>query len=209
MLEFQNIYDFCSLIPALLPLPVTTLCGQNLANIMIESNYSPAYTNMRSQFSRRRPFGCWFVGIATVLALLFLLTNFYGPKRFSSSSHSLFDKEKTSSSLENDINNKTLGVRITRPSDGLLLTHSRSQFQQILVVNMPERIYQRDSMILAAALSGISVDFVDGVRGEAVTGREIPPDSDPRKFLPDGAIGCWRGHVNALKELVVVINGNQ
>ncbi len=88
------------------------------------------------------------------------------------------------------------------------LTHSRAQFQHILVVNMPERVYQRDSITLAAALSGISLDFVDGVRGEAVSDREFPPEADPRKFLPDGAIGCWRGHIDALKELVLALKSN-
>jgi hypothetical protein len=68
---------------------------------------------------------------------------------------------------------------------------------------MPERTDRSDSMILAAALSGISVDFVDTIRGEDIPEKVLPPEgADPRTFLSDALISSWRGHMNALKESV-------
>ena len=55
-------------------------------------------------------------------------------------------------------------------------------------------------MALASAVSGFSIDFVDGVHGD-----DVPPKSLPALHtdgLPSGVVGAWRAHMNALSRVV-------
>lgn len=54
-------------------------------------------------------------------------------------------------------------------------------------------------MVLAAALSDIDIEFVDGVPGQDVPDKAIPTSSNHGR-LNDGDIGCWRAHINAIHE---------
>lgn len=51
---------------------------------------------------------------------------------------------------------------------------------------------------MAAALSGIEIEFIDGVSGETVTDRVLAPEGG-REHLRDGEIGCWRAHAHAVE----------
>ncbi|KAH6677563.1 glycosyltransferase family 25 protein [Halenospora varia] len=73
-------------------------------------------------------------------------------------------------------------------------------FQEIFVVNLPERTDRRDGMILATALSGLKIEFIDAVLGKNVLDKALPPGG--RKGMPDPNIGSWRGHMNAIAEVV-------
>ncbi|GKT53006.1 glycosyltransferase family 25 protein [Colletotrichum tofieldiae] len=88
-----------------------------------------------------------------------------------------------SASLMSSIQNSTLG------------------FEKIFVVGLPSRTDRRDGILLQAALSEMAIDFVDGVEGKTVPDKAIPKTSEHDR-LSDGAIGCWRGHMNALEEIV-------
>ncbi|KAI1195249.1 hypothetical protein F5X97DRAFT_308830 [Nemania serpens] len=74
-------------------------------------------------------------------------------------------------------------------------------FEKIFVVSLPLRTDRRDSMILAAALSDIDIEFIDGVNGST-----IPDQALPKTFSHDrpgdSAVGAWRGHINAIQEVV-------
>ncbi|GAI79064.1 unnamed protein product [marine sediment metagenome] len=70
------------------------------------------------------------------------------------------------------------------------------QFQRIFVINLPSRTDHRDAMTLAAALTSISLDFVDGVT--EVSRRALPPDGE-KSGLSDGALGSWRAHMNVIQ----------
>ncbi|OHX00878.1 glycosyltransferase family 25-like protein [Colletotrichum incanum] len=83
----------------------------------------------------------------------------------------------------NNIDNSTLG------------------FEKIFVVGLPSRTDRRDGMLLQAALSDMTIEFVDGVPGNTVSDKAIPKTSEHDR-LNDGVIGCWRGHMNALGEIV-------
>lgn len=56
-------------------------------------------------------------------------------------------------------------------------------------------------MVLSAALSNMSIDLVDGVLGGTVSNKAIPA-TEEHKRMPDPVIGCWRGHMNTIQELV-------
>jgi GR25 family glycosyltransferase involved in LPS biosynthesis len=56
-------------------------------------------------------------------------------------------------------------------------------------------------MALAAALSNIEIEFIDGLLGETVPDKAIPAGPEYTR-LPEPVIGSWRGHMNAIREIV-------
>ncbi|KAG5973923.1 hypothetical protein E4U55_000181 [Claviceps digitariae] len=74
-------------------------------------------------------------------------------------------------------------------------------FQDILVVGLPSRSDRRDGMTLAAALSEISIKFVNGVKGEEVNEKAVPVPENGQ-HLEGASLGSWRGHMNAIQEVV-------
>ena len=75
---------------------------------------------------------------------------------------------------------------------------TESQFQEVLVINVPERTDRRDAMTLAAALSKIDVTWIDGVAGQNVLDKVLPGDSFDKK-ISTGNKGSWRAHMDALQ----------
>ncbi|KAK2035018.1 hypothetical protein LX32DRAFT_716126 [Colletotrichum zoysiae] len=115
------------------------------------------------------------IGAAFIVATLFLFNPYLGRIKHRTGANS--------PRLMGDINNRTLG------------------FEKIFVVGLPSRTDRRDGMILQAALSDLDIEFVDGVPGDTVSDKAIPKTSQHER-LSDGAIGCWRGHMNALGDIV-------
>ena len=70
------------------------------------------------------------------------------------------------------------------------------QFQKIFVINLPSRTDHRDSMSLAAALTGLRIDYVDGVT--EVDEKSLPPGGKEVK-LDSGGSGNWRAHMNVAR----------
>ncbi|KAI1740075.1 hypothetical protein F4680DRAFT_419612 [Xylaria scruposa] len=85
--------------------------------------------------------------------------------------------------LRQDIYNSTLG------------------FEKIFVISLPSRTDRRDAMSLAAALSNIDFEFIDGVDGSTIPNNALP--QTPAEGRPsDPTVGAWRGHLNAIQEVV-------
>ncbi|AEO67124.1 glycosyltransferase family 25 protein [Thermothielavioides terrestris NRRL 8126] len=82
------------------------------------------------------------------------------------------------------------------------ICNSTLGFEKIFIIGLPSRSDRRDGIVLQAALSGIQVEFIDGVLGKDVPDKAIPMASPDSKRLDDGAIGCWRAHMNAVREIV-------
>ncbi|KAG6031572.1 hypothetical protein E4U41_007524 [Claviceps citrina] len=74
-------------------------------------------------------------------------------------------------------------------------------FADILVVGLPARTDRRDGMTLAAALSELKITFVDGVKGDEVNEKAVPTPKS-RHHLQGASLGSWRGHMNAIQEVV-------
>ena len=53
-------------------------------------------------------------------------------------------------------------------------------------------------MSLGAAVTGLRLSYVDGVRGSDVEDRTLPADALEERILP-GNKGSWRAHMNALR----------
>lgn len=66
-----------------------------------------------------------------------------------------------------------------------------------MVLNLPSRTDRRDALSLAAAFSEINLDWIDGVSGDAVFEKALPPGD--RINLSTGARGSWRAHMNAIR----------
>lgn len=54
-------------------------------------------------------------------------------------------------------------------------------------------------MLLSAAVSDATIEFIDGIRGSEVVDSAIPA-SPGRSRLEPGPIGAWRAHLNAIHE---------
>ena len=68
------------------------------------------------------------------------------------------------------------------------------QFQKIIVINLATRYDHRDSMSLAAALSGLQVEYVHGVTH--VDRMYLPPGTESPS---DGSLAAYRAHMNVLR----------
>jgi len=112
----------------------------------------------------------YFVGTAALIFILVLLVLAYGQDE-SPKIKAAHSKDE----LLKDIGNSTLG------------------FQKIFVISLPSRTDHRDAMSLAAALTGLDFEFVDGVTD--VSRRALPPGGE-NLGLSDGALGNWRAHMN-------------
>lgn len=86
-------------------------------------------------------------------------------------------------------------------NDSTLLTRGVSKFGKILVVGMPSRTDRRDGIALGAALSNMEIEFIDSTDGTAVPDKALPTMGDHGR-LPNPVIGSWRGHMDALREVV-------
>ena len=105
--------------------------------------------------------------------------------------------------------NSTLGVRfqvISRDLAHAYLRHNR-QFQKIFVINLPTRTDRRDAMTLAGALTGLDLDWIDGVAGDQIDDKAFPEDSSG-KNISKGNRGSWRAHMNALRRCVNVVQSS-
>jgi hypothetical protein len=71
-----------------------------------------------------------------------------------------------------DIQNSTLGVRSF--SQGLENYPDISQFQKIYVLSMPNRSDKRDALVLSAYLSGLELEFIDGVDPATIPEKAYP-----------------------------------
>ena len=66
------------------------------------------------------------------------------------------------------------------------------------MVNLPERTDKKDAFTLQAGLTNISFSVMDGVLGS-----EVSPKALPYGFnQDDGAIGCWRAHLNIYQLMI-------
>lgn len=91
----------------------------------------------------------------------------------------------------------------SRPKDRLFvdITNNTLGFEKILVVGMPSRTDRRDGMTLQAALSNMEIEFIDSSDGTDIPDKALP-NMDGHERLPGPVIGSWRGHVNAIREVV-------
>jgi len=73
-------------------------------------------------------------------------------------------------------------------------------FEKILAINLPERTDYRDGLTLAGAVSNIKIDIIDGVHGDEVLEKVLPPI---HRESPEPSLkGSWRAHLNAIQRVV-------
>ncbi|KAF2838871.1 glycosyltransferase family 25 protein [Patellaria atrata CBS 101060] len=65
---------------------------------------------------------------------------------------------------------------------------------------MADRTDKRDALSIAASVTGLKIEFLDGVNGALVPEKAIPigwPEGEDNHTL-----GCWRAHMNAIQKIV-------
>lgn len=87
------------------------------------------------------------------------------------------------------------------PNEINRVTNSTLGFSKIFVIGLPERTDKRDAMTLTSSLTGFSLEWIDGVKGESVPDKAIPFQRN-REDLPNTYLGSWRGHMNAVRRQV-------
>ncbi|KAI0972727.1 hypothetical protein F4678DRAFT_50007 [Xylaria arbuscula] len=131
----------------------------------------------------RRPSISTLIAVGTVVSLLLILHWAYPPTWLHARGSARVGVDRLSRQHIQDIYNKTLG------------------FEKIFIVSLPSRTDRRDGMSLSAALSDIEFEFIDGVDGSTVPDKALPQYSPvERPSYP--TIGAWRGHLNAIQEVV-------
>lgn len=73
------------------------------------------------------------------------------------------------------------------------------QFEHIFVVGLPARSDRRDGMALGASLTGVKVEFIDGIAGSDIAEKAITLPKEG-KAIEGGSLGAWRAHINAIQE---------
>ena len=81
-----------------------------------------------------------------------------------------------------------------------MLTPAIFKFQEIFVLNLPQRTDRRDAMTLAGVVSGVRFTWVDGVRGADVPEKALPPGDRSTNVKWQAMTGCWRAHMKALQQ---------
>jgi hypothetical protein len=77
-----------------------------------------------------------------------------------------------------DVKNETLGVRhlsVAWNVEGFMLIVCVLQFSKVFVIALPERSDKKDAMSISASLTGVKFDWIDGVNGDLIPQKAIPP----------------------------------
>jgi hypothetical protein len=78
-------------------------------------------------------------------------------------------------------------------------------FGKIMVIGLPERSDKRDAMALMASLSDMSVEWISGVKSSSIPDTAVPFGFDRTK-LKETYLGSWRGHMNAIRRYVSIVD---
>ena len=70
----------------------------------------------------------------------------------------------------------------------------------IFIISLPFRTDRQDSVFLRASLSGITVNIVDGIKGDLIPDKVLPEGA--KENLNPAEIGIWRAHVNIWQNIV-------
>lgn len=79
-----------------------------------------------------------------------------------------------------------------------------AQFQKIFAVSLPSRSDHRDALTLASSLTGLQIDFMDGILASDIDKKTLPPGAE--KFTTKGALGAWRAHMNVMRRYSFVVH---
>ncbi|KAK2776131.1 hypothetical protein FQN53_002862 [Emmonsiellopsis sp. PD_33] len=81
------------------------------------------------------------------------------------------------------------------------VANSTLGFERIYAINLPSRTDRRDGLNLMSALTGIQLDWIDGVDGNAVQEKALPWPAS-HETIKTANIGSWRAHLDALRAIV-------
>jgi len=81
------------------------------------------------------------------------------------------------------------------------IRNSTLGFEKIFVIGLKERSDKRDALALMASVTGVKLEWIEGVKGADVPDKALPLGWD-REKMSDSNLGSWRGHMEAIKRIV-------
>ena len=140
--------------------------------------------------------------IKIIVGSVFLFSTLFLVFRSTSASQlgNLRLKKPSRRALVGDVFNSTLGVSLLS-CWCCRWQLTRVQFEKIFAINLPARTDHRDALLLASTLTNIKIDLIDGVKGDAVLDKVLPPQARGGKFATAN-VGSWRAHMNAIAAYV-------
>ncbi|KAL7793134.1 glycosyltransferase family 25 protein [Trichoderma ceciliae] len=111
--------------------------------------------------------------------------------------------EKTDAQTQTTVGNEDepLGLKKSAQLDFGRVANKTLGFEKVIVIGLPERSDKRDAMELMASLSGFDIEWVDGVKPSSIPNKAVPFGIDPAA-IRDNFLGSWRGHMNAIRQVV-------
>lgn len=82
-----------------------------------------------------------------------------------------------------------------------LIANGTLGFEKIYAIGLSDRFDKRDSIEIAADVTGLQLTWIEGVRGKLMEPKTVPPSYKIPGVLP-GVIGCWRSHMNVMRKIV-------
>lgn len=144
--------------------------------------------------------------VASLLSLVFLLSGLAHLRGSEISNSYAYSNRpslvssvlgKASNNLQ-DVQNRTLGVRMRRSRYLGDFTNIPLQFQKIFAISLPERTDKQDGIRVASSLTNLSVTFLDGVYGSDVSPKALPYSFDRKPSV----VGAWRAHMNVAAKMI-------
>ncbi|KAF7563759.1 hypothetical protein G7046_g371 [Stylonectria norvegica] len=94
------------------------------------------------------------------------------------------------------------GLKVaSKDSDYARISNQTLGFQKVIAIGLKERTDKRDAMSLMSAMTGFKIDWVNGVKAEAISQKAVPYGIDGTR-MSDSFLGNWRGHMNTLRHIV-------
>ncbi|CAL5874770.1 uncharacterized protein PFLUO_LOCUS9072 [Penicillium psychrofluorescens] len=74
-------------------------------------------------------------------------------------------------------------------------------FERVFAIGFEDRMDKRDAMTIGASLSGMKLEWIEGVRWKDINEKAYPAGWDKRRNNP-AELGAWRAHLNVLQKIV-------
>ncbi|KAF2266483.1 hypothetical protein CC78DRAFT_531596 [Lojkania enalia] len=75
-------------------------------------------------------------------------------------------------------------------------------FQEIIYLSMPHRTDRQDALALIAAIAGLKLTMIPGVKPDEIHPKAMPPHIGPNDMTGTAPLGIWRAHANVWRYII-------
>ncbi|KAF2830596.1 hypothetical protein CC86DRAFT_163934 [Ophiobolus disseminans] len=80
------------------------------------------------------------------------------------------------------------------------IDNSTLGFEAIFAINAPWRTDRKDSLMLATAHTGATIEWIDGINASSIDERAYPQGN--HRTMTKGNLGSWRAHMNVIRTII-------